>query len=82
MGSAENDVAIKAADVAFMASDVRVVPHLLRLGRKVTSRIRFNIALALAQKALLIILGAVGALPLWFAIIGDDGLTLLIIANA
>ena len=88
MGSAGNDVAIEAADVAIEAADValmgsnlRAVPYLLRLGRKVTSRIRLNIALALALKAVLIVLGTVGVLPLWFAVVGDDGLTLFIIAN-
>ena len=81
MGSAGNDVAIEAADVALMGSNLRAVPYLLRLGRKVTSRIRLNIALALALKAVLIVLGTVGVLPLWFAVVGDDGLTLFIIAN-
>ena len=82
VGTAGNDIAIEAADVALMGSDLMAVPYLLRLGRKASTRIKFNIALALAVKALMIVLGAVGLIPLWFAVIGDDGLTLLIIANA
>ena len=82
VGTAGNDIAIEAADVALMGSDLKAVPYLLRLGRKASTRIKFNIALALAVKALMIVLGAVGLIPLWFAVIGDDGLTLLIIANA
>ncbi len=82
VGTAGNDIAIEAADVALMGSDLKAVPYLLKLGRKASTRIKFNIALALAVKALMIVLGAVGLIPLWFAVIGDDGLTLLIIANA
>ena len=82
IGTAGNDVAIEAADVALMGSRLEAIPYLIRLGRKVLSRIRLNIALALSLKALMISLAALGFIPLWFAVIGDDGLTLLIIANA
>lgn len=82
MGTAGNDIALEAADVALMESNLKAVPYLLKLGRKVSSKIRFNIALAMGAKALMIILGALGLIPLWFAVVGDDGLTLLIIANA
>ncbi|MCL4436385.1 MAG: cation-translocating P-type ATPase [Thaumarchaeota archaeon] len=82
MGTAGNDVAIEAADAALMGSNLKSIPYLLKLGRKVSSKIRINIALALTLKALMIILGAAGLIPLWFAVIGDDGLTLLVIANA
>ncbi|MCL4436374.1 MAG: cation-translocating P-type ATPase [Thaumarchaeota archaeon] len=82
IGTAGNDVAIEAADAALMGSNLKAIPHLLKLGRKVSSKIRINIALALSLKALMIIMGASGLIPLWFAIIGDDGLTLLVIANA
>lgn len=81
-GTAGNDIAVEAADVALMSSDLKAVPYLLNLGREASTKIRINIALALSLKALLIILGAMGSIPLWFAVIGDDGLTLLIIANA
>ncbi|MCS7117346.1 MAG: cation-translocating P-type ATPase [Thaumarchaeota archaeon] len=82
IGTAGNDVAIEAADVALMGSNLRSIPYLIKLGRKVSSKVRVNIALALSLKAIMIALGAVGLIPLWFAVIGDDGLTLLVIANA
>jgi Cd2+/Zn2+-exporting ATPase len=82
IGTAGNDVAIEAADAALMGSNLKAIPYLLKLGRKVSSKIRVNIALALTLKALMIILGALDLIPLWFAVIGDDGLTLLIIANS
>ena len=82
VGSAGNDVAIEVADVALMGSDLRTIPYLLELGRKVVSKLRVNIVLALALKFLLIALGTLGFIPLWVGVIGDDGLTLVLIANA
>lgn len=82
VGSAGNDVAIEVADVALMGSDLRTIPYLLELGRKVVSKLRVNIVLALALKFLLIALGTLGFIPLWVGVIGDDGLTLVVIANA
>lgn len=82
IGTAGNDIAIEAADAALMGSNLKSIPYLLKLGRKVSLKIKVNIALALSLKALMIILGALGFIPLWFAVIWDDGLTLLIIANA
>jgi len=82
IGTAGNDIAIDAADVALMGSDRRAVPCTIKLGRKVISKLKVNIALTLSFKFFMIALGALGMIPLWFAVIGDDGLTLVVIANA
>ncbi len=82
MGTAGNDVALEAADVALMTSDLRAVPYLVLLGRKVARRLRAAIGAALGVKFLLIVLGALGWIPLWVAILGDDGLTLAIVGSA
>ncbi len=82
MGTAGNDIAIEAADVALMGSDLRAIPYTMRLGRKVVRTLKVNIALTLGFKFLMIVLGALGLIPLWFSVIGDDGITLIVIANA
>ncbi len=82
LGTAGNDIAIEAADVALMGADLKAVPYLIRLGRKVVWKLRMNIGLALGLKFLMIGLGSLGLIPLWFAVIGDDGVTLLVIANS
>jgi len=82
IGTAGNDIAIEAADVALIGSDIRAVPKTIRLGRRVMSKLRVNIGLTLFIKFLMITLGALGLIPLWFAVIGDDGITLVVIANA
>ncbi len=82
LGTAGNDIAIEAADVALMGSDLRAVPYLIRLGRKVVWKLKTNIGIVLGLKFLMIGLGSLGLIPLWFAVIGDDGVTLLVIANS
>lgn len=82
LGTAGNDIAIESADVALMGSDLRAIPYLVRLGRKVVWKLKTNISIALGLKLLMISLGTLGLIPLWFAVIGDDGVTLLVIANA
>jgi Cd2+/Zn2+-exporting ATPase len=82
IGTAGNDIAIEAADIALMSSNLKTIPYLLRLGKKVVKTLKMNIALALGLKIAMIALGSLGLIPLWFAVIGDDGVTLLIIANA
>ena len=82
IGTAGNDIAIDVADVALMGSDLRMVPYLLKLGRKVAARLKINVGIALLLKSVLIILGALGFIPLWIGVLGDDGVTLIVIAFA
>lgn len=82
IGTAGNDIAIDVADVALMGSDLRAVPYLLRLGKKVMAKLKVNIGLVLGLKFVLIALGALGFIPLWLGVIGDDGVTLIVIAHA
>ncbi len=82
VGTAGNDIALEAADVALVNSDLTAVPYTIQLGQKVSRKLKINIGLTLFFKILVIVLGALGVIPLWFAVIGDDGMTLIILANA
>ena len=44
--------------------------------------VRFNIAFALALKAIVLILAAFGYAPMWIAVIADTGLSVLTVLNA
>ncbi|MBN8709555.1 MAG: cadmium-translocating P-type ATPase [Verrucomicrobia bacterium] len=82
MGAAGTDAAIETADVALMRDDLGMVPEAIRLGRRTLGMIRFNIAFALAIKAVFLLLAVFGLTSLWFAILADTGATLLVTANA
>lgn len=82
IGTAGNDIALEAADVALMNANLRTIPYLIRHGRKSVRKLHMNLGLALGLKAFMIIGGVLGVVPLWAAVLGDDGATLLVIANA
>jgi len=49
-GAAGADVAIAAADVALFTNDLRCLPHVVRLGRLVRTKVAQNVALAVSTK--------------------------------
>ena len=82
MGLAGTDTAIETADVTLMRDDLSMVSEAVALGRRTLNMIRFNIAFALAVKAIFLVLAVMGHTSLWLAILADTGATLLVILNA
>jgi Cd2+/Zn2+-exporting ATPase len=82
MGAAGSDVAMETADVALMSSDLSRLPFLVKLSRKTHAIIRQNIVLSLATKAVLVVAATTTVLPLWIAVLGDVGISLLVTLNA
>ncbi len=83
MGAAGAPAAIEAADVALMADNLARVPYAVRLARRTRAIIRFNIALAIALKALLAAGAVSGMVTLAVAVlVGDLGASLVVTLNA
>ena len=82
MGAIGSDTAIETADMALMKDDLTRVAEAIALGRRTLRIIQFNVAFALAIKAVFLILAFTGHTSLWLAILADTGATLLVIANA
>jgi Zn2+/Cd2+-exporting ATPase len=82
MGAIGSDTAIETADMALMQDDLTRVAEAVLLGRRTLRIIQFNVAFALAVKALFLILAFTGHTSLWLAILADTGATLLVILNA
>ena len=83
MGMNGADVAIETADIVLMQDDISKVFFLINLAKKTMNVVKQNIIVILAVKGLLVIFGVLGYVTLWEAIlIGDMGLTLLVVANA
>ena len=82
MGALGSDAAIETADVVLMDDAPSKVAEAINIARKTHSIVWQNIILAMAVKAIFILLGAIGIASLWSAVFADVGVALLAILNA
>ncbi|ACZ40412.1 heavy metal translocating P-type ATPase [Sphaerobacter thermophilus] len=81
MGAAGTDAALETADIALMGDDLGKIADTMRLSRAAKRVILQNITLALAIKAVFLVLAVGGVATLWEAVFADVGASLLVIAN-
>ena len=77
MGALGSDAAIEAADIVLMDDDPAK-----KISRFTLRIVRQNIVFALAVKAAVLLLGALGLAPMWLAVFADVGVAFLAILNA
>lgn len=82
MGSMGSDAAIEAADVVLMDDNPAKIASVVKIARKTLKIVKQNIVFALAVKALVLILGAVGMANMWEAVFADVGVSVIAILNA
>ena len=81
MGSGA-DAAIQAADVVYMTGAVDSIPSSIFLARRTRKTAVQNVAVALAVKAAVLVLGLFGVASLWWAVFADVGMALVCTLNA
>ena len=82
MGAMGSDAAIEAADVVLMDDQPSKIAVSIRIAKKALKIVRQNIVFALAVKALVLVLGALGQANMWEAVFADVGVSVLAILNA
>ena len=82
MGSMGSDAAIEAADIVLMDDDVTKIASVVKIARKTLRIVKQNIVFALAVKALVLILGALGMANMWEAVFADVGVSVIAILNS
>ena len=82
MGSLGSDAAIEAADVVLMDDDIRKIASTVLISRKTLRIVKQNIVFALAVKAVVLLLGAIGVANMWEAVFADVGVSVLAILNS
>jgi len=82
MGALGSDAAIEAADVVIMDDRPSKLVSAVRIARKTMRIVTENIAFALAVKAAILVLGALGRATMWEAVFADVGVAFLAILNA
>ena len=81
MGALGSDAAIEAADVVLMDDKLSKLPSAVNISRKTQRIVYENITFALAVKALVLVLGALGIAGMWLAVFADVGVSVLAIIN-
>lgn len=81
MGAMGTDAAIETADVALMDDDLRKIPRFICLSQATHAVLVQNISLALAIKAVFLVLTVAGLGTMWMAVFADVGASLLVVGN-
>lgn len=83
MGSAGSDIAVDAADIALVDDEVKELPHLFSLSKKMMKTIKINLTFSMCLNFLAIILAITGVLdPVVGALVHNAGSVLVIINSA
>lgn len=82
MGSIGSDAAIEAADVVIMDDKIGKIASVVKIANKTMRIVTQNIVFALAVKALILVLGAIGIASMWEAVFADVGVAVIAILNA
>ena len=82
MGGIGSDIAVEAADIALVNDDIRELPHLLRLSKRMMRTIKGNLAFSMLLNFLAILLAMAGILnPVVGALVHNAG-SLFVIVNS
>jgi Cd2+/Zn2+-exporting ATPase len=82
MGGAGTAAALETADAALMGDDLARLPFAIGLARRTRRLLRQNVAIAASMMLVLLVLAATGTLAIGPAVVGHEGSTLVVIANA
>lgn len=83
MGGVGSDIAVDAADIALVDDEVRELPHLVALSRKMMSTIRRNLTFSMGLNFLAIVLAIADVLdPVSGALVHNAGSVLVIVNSA
>lgn len=83
MGGVGSDIAVDAADIALVDDDIRELPHLLALSRRMMTTIKVNLTFSMSLNFLAILLAMTGLLgPVLGALVHNAGSILVIINSA
>lgn len=82
MGGLGSDAAIEAADIVIMTDEPSKIAKAIKISKKTLVIVKQNIIFALAIKALVLILAAIGMASMWAAVFADVGVAVIAILNA
>ena len=82
MGGIGSDIAVDAADIALVNDDMKELPHLVALSKRMMTTIRLNMSFSMALNFVAIVLAIIGTLdPVIGALVHNAG-SVLVITNS
>lgn len=83
MGGIGSDIAVDAADIVLVDDDVKELPHLIALSKRMLTTIKVNMSFSMILNFIAIILAMLGILnPVFGALVHNAGSVLVIINSA
>lgn len=83
MGGVGSDIAVEAADIALVDDEIRELPHLLALSRRMMRTIKLNLTFSMTLNFIAIILAVTGILnPVVGALVHNAGSVLVIVNSS
>ncbi len=83
MGGIGSDIAIDAADIVLVEDDIKELPHLISLSKKMMKKIKFNLSFSMTLNIVAIILAITGVLnPVVGALVHNAGSVFVIINSS
>ena len=83
MGGIGSDIAVDAADIVLVDDDVKELPHLIALSKRMLTTIKVNMSFSMILNFIAIILAMLGILnPVVGALVHNAGSVLVIINSA
>ena len=82
MGKFGQDVAIEAGDVVLLNDTLSSVAHAIKIAKRTHLVSMINVIFALSVKVAIMVMGLCGISSLWWAVLGDVGVSILAILNA
>ena len=83
MGGVGSDIAVDAADIALVDDEIKELPHLLSLSRRMMRTIKVNLSFSMGINVLAIVLAITGLLgPVLGALVHNAGSVLVILNSA
>lgn len=82
MGAMGSDAAIEAADIVLMDDKPSKISTAINIAKATLVIVKQNIVFALAVKAIVLVLGALGLANMWAAVFADVGVSVIAVINA
>ena len=83
MGGVGSDIAVDAADIALVNDDVKELPHLIALSKRMMTTIKLNMSFSMILNFIAIVLAITGVLnPVFGALVHNAGSVIVIVNSA